>query len=164
MLTNSHLTFKIIIIFMLIALLTPFIINCFFAYPQTDDFCYSAIARNLGFIKTQYHVYKTWSGRFTSTALLSINPLVYGSLIWYKLVFAFLLLAQIASILLMTCAITKKTLSWQDKFIFVLMLLIAYLNRMDDVRSGLYWMAGVITYQSCCNFIGSIYLTDVNDK
>jgi hypothetical protein len=143
----TFISSKLIIIFILLALLTPFIINCFFAYPQTDDFCYSVLARNLGFFKTQYYVYKTWSGRFTSTALLSINPLVYGSFIGYKLVFAFLITTQIASIYLLTCTITKQLFSCQEKLIFVLMLTVAYLDRMDDVRSGLYWMAGVITYQ-----------------
>ena len=138
---------KKIVIILLIALIAPFVINCFFAYPQTDDFCYSHISRSMGFIKTQYHVYVTWSNRFTSTALLSINPLVYKSLAGYKLVFAIFILAQLASIFILTDALTKKMLTWQEKLIFALTLLFAFLDQMDDLRSGLYWMAGVITYQ-----------------
>ena len=138
---------KKIVIILLIALIAPFVINCFFAYPQTDDFCYSHISRSMGFIKTQYHVYVTWSNRFTSTALLSINPLVYKSLTGYKLVFAIFILAQLASIFILTDALTKKMLTWQEKLIFALSLLFAFLDQMDDLRSGLYWMSGVITYQ-----------------
>lgn len=140
-------TIKTIVIILLTALITPFVINCFFAYPQTDDFFYSFISRNLGFFKTQYHVYVTLSGRFTSTALLSINPLVYNSLAGYKLFFAILILVQLSSIYFLIDALTKKMLSWQEKLIFALTLLFAFLDQMDDVRSGLYWMAGVITYQ-----------------
>ena len=140
-------TIKKIVTTLLIFLIFPFIINCFFAYPQTDDFCYSQIARSMGFFKTQYHVYVTWSGRFTSTALLSINPMVYQSLFGYKLVFAALILAQVVSIYLLTDALTEKTLSWEEKLIFALMLLFTHLDQMDDLRSGLYWMAGVVTYQ-----------------
>lgn len=138
---------KKILIILLILLILPFILNCFFAYPQTDDFCYSQIARSMGFFKAQYKVYVTWSGRFTSTALLSINPLVYQSLAGYKLVFAIFMLAQLASIYLLTDAVTKKILSWQEKLIFALTVLFAFLDQMDDIRSGLYWMAGVVTYQ-----------------
>lgn len=138
---------KLIVIILLIALISPFIINCFFAYPQTDDFVYSAIARDMGFLKSQYYWYTIWTGRFTSTALLSINPLVYGSFAGYNLVLAILILVQLAAIYLLTDALTKNVLSWQEKLIFALTLLFAFLNQMDDVRSGLYWMAGVITYQ-----------------
>jgi hypothetical protein len=101
----------------------------------------------MGFLKAQYHWYIKWSGRFTSNALLSINPLVYNSLAGYKLVLAIIIIAQLASIYLLTDALTKKSLSWQEKLIFSLTLLFAFLDQMDDVRSGLYWMAGVITYQ-----------------
>ena len=149
---------KTTIVLLLIVVLSPFIINCFFAYPQTDDFCYSHISRSLGFFKTQYHVYTTWSGRFTSTILLSINPLVYNSLAGYKLVFALFILAQFAAIYFLTDVLTKKTLSRQENMIFSLTLLFAYFDQMDDVRSGLYWMAGVITYQVAVTLF-ILYLT-----
>jgi len=138
---------KMILIILLAAIISPFIINCFFAYPQTDDFVYSFISRDMGFIKAQYFVYVTWSGRFTSTALLSINPLVYGSFFGYKLVFALLILVQLTAIYLLTGAITNKILSRQERLIFTFTLFFAFLDQMDDIRSGLYWMAGVVTYQ-----------------
>lgn len=138
---------KKILIILLAAIISPFIINCLFAFPQTDDFAYSSIVRGMGFIKAQYFVYVTWSGRFTSTALLSLNPLVYGSFFGYKLVFAFLILVQLAAIYLLTGALTNKILSWQEKLIFAFAMLFAFFDQMDDIRSGLYWMAGVVTYQ-----------------
>ncbi len=144
---HSSVTMKRIIFVLLTALISPFIINCFFAYPQTDDFMYSHIARDMGFLKSQYHWYTTWTGRFMSTALLSVNPLVYNSLVGYKLAIALLIIAQLVSIYLLSDVLTKKTLSWQENLIFSLALLFAFLDQMDDIRSGLYWMAGVITYQ-----------------
>lgn len=101
----------------------------------------------MGFFNSQHHWYATWTGRFTSTALLSVNPLVYNSLAGYKLVLAILVVSQLASIYFLTAALTYKTLSWQEKLIFALTLLFAFLDQMDDVRAGLYWMAGVVTYQ-----------------
>lgn len=136
-----------IIIVLLAVIISPFIVNCLFAFPQTDDFAYSSIARGMGFLKAQYFVYVTWSGRFTSTALLSVNPLVYDSFIGYRLVFAFLILVQITAIYLLTGALTNKIVSRQERLIFTFLLFIAFLDQMDDIRSGLYWMAGVVTYQ-----------------
>lgn len=150
-LTNA---LKTTVIITTIALIFTFIINCFFAYPQTDDFCYSSISRSMGFFETQYHVYVTWSGRFTSTALLSINPLVYGALAGYKLLFAIFIIVQFISIYILTDVVTKKTILWSEKLVFTLILFFTYLDQMEDVRSGLYWMAGVITYQAA----GTIYI------
>lgn len=105
---HSSVTMKRIIFVLLTALISPFIINCFFAYPQTDDFMYSHIARDMGFLKSQYHWYTTWTGRFMSTALLSVNPLVYNSLVGYKLAIALLIIAQLVSIYLLSDVLTKK--------------------------------------------------------
>ncbi|MBJ6799230.1 DUF6056 family protein [Geomonas propionica] len=132
---------------LLTLLILPFVVNCFFAYPQTDDFVYSVAARDLGFFQGQHDWYIKWSGRFTSTALLSINPLVYDSLAGYRLFFAILITAQLGSLYLLIHALTKRTLAWQEKLVFSLALLFACLDQVDDLRSWLYWMAGVATYQ-----------------
>lgn len=131
----------------LVLLIAPFLINCLFAFPQTDDFFYSASGRDAGFLQTQYKMYMTWSGRYTSTGLLSINPLAYDSITGYRLVFVIVILAQLASLHLLVDVITKKALSWKENLIFSMTCLFAFLDQMDDIRSGLYWMAGVITYQ-----------------
>ena len=138
---------RIILITLLTILVLPFIINCFFAYPQTDDFCFAHMSYNLGFLKAQYNMFFEWTGRFTSTALLSINPLVYHSLTGYNFTLAFIMLSLFASIFLLTNALIKKAVSWQGKLIFSLTIFFAYLDRIDDIRSAFYWMAGAITYQ-----------------
>lgn len=130
----------------LVVLIAPFIVNCFFAYPQTDDFMFSVASRDSGFLKAQYDTYINWSGRFTSTALLSINPLVYGSLTGYRTVFAVVIAAQIASLYLLAGALTRDVLSRRERVLIALALFFAFLDQMNDVRSGLYWMAGVVTY------------------
>ena len=147
MIKLSSDSFKVIIIIVMIVLISPFVINCFFAYPQTDDFTFSSVPRDMGFLNAQYHWYTEWTGRFTSCALFSINPLAYNSLAGYRVLLAILMVVQLASIYLLTDALTRKTLSWQEKLIFTLALLFAFLDQMNDVRSGLYWMAGVINYQ-----------------
>ncbi|MBU5612535.1 DUF6056 family protein [Geomonas azotofigens] len=159
---------KTLAVLLLTVLLLPFVINCFFAYPQTDDFVYSVAARSLGFLTCQYDWYVKWSGRFTSTVLLSINPLVHDSLAGYRLSFALLIAAQVGSLYLLTHALTKRTLAWQEKLAFSLALLFACLDQMDDLRSWLYWMAGVATYQVAATmmvlWLSLILLMDQDQK
>lgn len=143
---STLISLKSIIIMLLIVLISPFIINCFFAYPQTDDFMCSVITRDMGFLKSQYHWYMTWSGRFTSIALSSINPMVYGSIAGYKLFLVLFIFLQCTALYFFTESITNKALTWQENLIFTLTLLFAFFDQMDDLRSGLYWMAGAVTY------------------
>lgn len=143
----SPAVWKALGIALLCVLLAPFLINCFYAYPQTDDFMYAVIARDMGFIKSQHHWYVSWTGRYTSTALLSVNPLVYNSLLGYRLLFAIFIMMLLTAIYALSAVITKRTLSWQENLLFSLTLLFAFFDQMDDIRSGLYWMAGVATYQ-----------------
>jgi hypothetical protein len=48
---------------------------CTFAYPSADDFCYAATAKNLGFVGSQIYWYANWSGRFTSSAIVTLNEM-----------------------------------------------------------------------------------------
>lgn len=147
MLELSADSIKNMIIVLLLVLIAPFVINCFFAYPQTDDFMCSAIARDMGFFKSQYHWFMTWSGRFTSIALISSNPLVYNWSAGYKLFLVFCMFCLFFSVYTFFNGLTNCALSCREKLIITLSVLFAFFDQMDDVRSGLYWMSGVIPYQ-----------------
>ncbi|UFS69739.1 DUF6056 family protein [Geomonas sp. RF6] len=142
----SRAKLHLMVVVLLLAI-SPFLVNFYFVHPQTDDFAYSAISMEKGFLEAQHHWYTTWTGRFTSSALLSLNPLVFNSITGYKLSLAIVAAAQIAALYLLVAEVTARALSRQQRLIFTLALAFAFLDQMDDIRSGLYWMAGVVTYQ-----------------
>jgi hypothetical protein len=137
-----------LLVVVLIAGILPFLFNSLFDNPWTDDFCYSAMARLRGFWPAQIYWYKFWTGRYFSTALLSVNPLVFGHIWGYKLIPLALVLSLLFSLYFLTDEITAESLRFREKLIFTLMLSFAYFDQMPDVRPGLYWMAGTLTYQA----------------
>ena len=124
-----------------------FIVNAAFANPLTDDYCYSSMARNLGFMPAQAYWYNHWTGRFLSSALLSGNPLVYGQMAGYKLIPLLLVSSLWAALYLAVRTVVRESLPARSLWVFVSVFVAVYLDRMPDIRSGLYWMAGSVTYQ-----------------
>jgi hypothetical protein len=145
--TLSRRTFENLSIVLLILGTFPFLLNSFFANPWTDDFGYSSTSRAMGFFQAQIYWYRQWTGRYFSTALLSINPMVYGHLRGYKLIPPVLIVSLLAAIFWLVHSLTENSRSFRQKLLFSLAVLFVYLDQMADVRPGLYWMAASITYQ-----------------
>ncbi|GEM_PF-5634406 len=124
-----------------------FLINGFFAHPWTDDYYYSALARDKGFFTAWHHHYTHFNGRYFSISLVLVNPLVYGQLWGYKVLPSLLILGLMTSILLIVSEFTREFLSIRTRLTFSLAILLVYLDQMPDIRPGLYWMSGSLTYQ-----------------
>ncbi|GFE58493.1 hypothetical protein AOG1_23730 [Geobacter sp. AOG1] len=123
-----------------------FLINALFAHPWTDDYIYSAISRDKGFADSFIFWFNNVTGRYFSTSLLLVNPMVYGQLWGYKLLPFLLYTTLFGTLIFVLEEITTGHLSLQQSFLFVLALLFVYLDQMPDIRSGIYWMTGTITY------------------
>ena len=52
--------------------LAPFLGLCFFVHPAADDYVFAIMVRDLGFGAAQHDWYTNWTGRFVSTALISM--------------------------------------------------------------------------------------------
>ena len=64
----------------------PFIPISFFNNPSIDDFCFFVKTIEKGYWNSQIEWYSTWTGRYFSTAILSIYPLLTKSFLLYKIV------------------------------------------------------------------------------
>ncbi len=124
----------------------PFIIISFFNNPTADDFCYNCKSRDLGFWNAQLSWYNDWSGRYFSSAILSIKPLVSDSFLIYKLIPVLLLISLFISIYYLS-SLLLVNLKKRDFFILTFFILVMYLIQMPSISQGLYWLAGSITYQ-----------------
>jgi len=146
----------------------PFIIISFFNNPTADDFCYNCKSRDLGFWNAQLSWYNDWSGRYFSSAILSIKPLVSDSFILYKLIPVLLLISLFSSIYYLS-SLLLVNLKKRDFFIFTFFILVMYLIQMPSISQGFYWLAGSITYQlsnilAILLFCFLIKLVDSNEK
>lgn len=66
-------------------IILPFLFVAFFNYPSADDFVFAYKVKSMGFFQAQYDWYVHWTGRFFSTFMLSLHPLVFNSNLLYKL-------------------------------------------------------------------------------
>ena len=77
----------------------PFLLLCAFNHPFFDDFRNGTWLREHGTWGVQVWLFKTWTGRVTTTFLMTaLNPVAYGWLGGVKLVAAGLLLSLWASL------------------------------------------------------------------
>ncbi len=131
---------------LLVLTILPFAILSFYSFPAVDDYAFALEVNEHGFWGAQKHWYFTWTGRYFSTFILSLNTLFFESNLFYQLTNFFVLLASIHSIYYL---IRKLELS-RDRstpIILSLILSLAYLSQLPDLTQAFYWLPGSITYQ-----------------
>lgn len=133
----------------------PFLVISIFNNPSADDFCYNNFSRDWGYLNTQIEAYYNWTGRYFSTAIMSIRALVSGSFYLYKLIPIILLMLLFLSFYHLSSSIFNS-LSRKAKYVLTFLLMILYLLQMPSTSQGFYWLPGSVTYQ--LSIILSVFL------
>lgn len=135
----------------------PFLIISIYANPSADDFCYYNVSQVRGFVEAQVYWYQNWSGRYISTAILSVQSLVESPYYFYKIIPIFLLITLLYSVFRISCLVLGNV-SKRECWVFTFLFMVIYLVQMPNVAEGFYWLAGSVTYQlSNILFIWLIY-------
>ena len=134
----------------LLLAIIPFVLLSLFNHPHNDDYVYAARAQALGFLRANVWWYNFWSGRYTTTAILSINPLVFGSFLLYRFVAATIIGLLFCSLFLFIREVAPQALGTRARLILALTFLALYLYQMPAIAEGIYWMAGSVNYQLGC--------------
>ena len=124
----------------------PFLVISIFNNPSADDFCYNNYSRDLGYLNTQFEAYYNWTGRYLSTAIISIRVFVSGSFVVYKCIPVILIVLLFVSIYHLIFSIFIS-ISKRQKYILSFLIMVLYLIQMPSTSQGFYWLAGSITYQ-----------------
>jgi len=147
---------KALMLVVLVCLVAPFIILSLYNHPQNDDYVYAAHAKYLGFADANIRWYVTWSGRYTTTALLSINPIIWGDFGAYQFITAATVILLCLSLFYFLREATRRELAAVDAAIAALALAALFLTKMPNLAEGLYLMAGDV-----CLHLGNILLVTV---
>ncbi|AOZ98511.1 hypothetical protein BIW12_03165 [Flavobacterium commune] len=135
----------------------PFLLISIYANPSADDIFYHNIGHLRGFVEAQVFWYHNWSGRYISTAILSIQSLVENPYYIYKSIPIFLLIVLLYSIYRISFLVLGST-NKRECLVFMFLFMVVYLIQIPTVAEGFYWLAGAITYQlSNILFIWLIY-------
>ncbi|RDC62064.1 DUF6056 family protein [Adhaeribacter pallidiroseus] len=125
----------------------PFLILAAFCHPSADDFWLTNMVVAKGAWQAQADIRQNWSGRYTSMFLGSFNPLVYDSLIGYKLLPILLIFLNLTSLYLLITRILLH-IPTKLKIFYTLLLQVLYLGFMPAIASGYYWMSSALNYQT----------------
>jgi Family of unknown function (DUF6056) len=133
----------------LLAALAPLMASALFAAPQTDDFCYGAIALQDGVAGIWRH-YQHWSGRLVASALIPLPSIVASALgvdlfaVYECFVAAFLLGFALLCYWLIPRLLPIRTNP--ARLFFALAFFIALAANAPTTRHMLFWMPGAFTY------------------
>jgi len=136
-----------IFLFLGIYSLLPFLILTAYNHPSLDDFGLAIRDRNTDLLSTQIHYYLNWSGRYFSTFISRINPLLCASFNIYKFYsFVFILLIStslfwLVYTLLKTYFILKRILALSALFTSLILI------QIPDIAECLFWLTGYLGYQ-----------------
>ncbi len=150
---ESHNSFAIISWIVLILILLPFLFFASYAQPWGDDFQYSSGAINKGIFETLREYYTLGNGRYFSTLVNIINPLLLRSIDLMRLELALVIFLSFHSILFFISTITEKALAFHHRMFAATLLFFIFYYKMPILSEGSYWLASVATHN-----LGSIFV------
>jgi hypothetical protein len=133
-----------ILLSLLVVVILPYFIICFYALPFADDFCYAWTAsEKVSLLQKFLRQYLHWNGRYTFDLLVNIqNPLLSG-LLAYQMS-AFILLASTAIVFFLFVKIFIR--DFFTALFAALSVLLFYCCYQPDLTQGIYWFIGAYTY------------------
>ena len=131
-----------------LAVLLVFALLAQYSHPSSDDFCMASGVNEHGLIRHLWGHYFEWSGRYASNALYAIYPIFFGLFDGYKYIPAIVILALQLAMAFFLSALFRVTIYARPVILSSLCFVSIFLLGMMSHASGLYWMAGALTYQS----------------
>src|SRR5690606_15569640 len=125
---------NVILVLVALLLLIPFIFISHYNNPSSDDYRFVFYTSTLGLWEAQVHWYLTWVGRYFSTFLLSLHPLLIKSTLLYKVVPIILIFLSVHSIYRFINTLIKTKII---ALLLALYILFYYLTSMPSLVQGI---------------------------
>ncbi len=125
--------------------IVPFISLAFFSHPSADDYVFATDTTRLGFWVSQVSWYDGWTGRYFSSAILTLYNLIFH-LKGYSFAILFLIFFFMTSIYFFIGSICGSIFRRTEILVATLVLLNLFISGMPDICSGVYWLSGAATY------------------
>lgn len=142
---NKRNIYDITLLLLLLAAIFPFVALSFYNFPSADDLILSYVAKSKDVFSHISTVYIEWSGRYFSTFIVAVNPLVFGWEFGYKLVPVVLILFLYLSLYFLVKPYIFTT-SIAKKHSIVLILLLLILQTLPSPVEAIFWLSGALTY------------------
>lgn len=142
---NSGGNYNYMIAAAMLMIAAPFIILNFYNHPADEEFYWAVQARKYGIYKTFKTLRKYVGGRYLTYALVSINPLVFGSVGLNRLCTLALMIIFFGMIFYFAWCLLGNS-AGNLKLLIPSSILFLYLYSMASVMEGFYWIIGAFHY------------------
>jgi uncharacterized protein DUF6056 len=129
-----------------VAILLPYLLLGFFNYPSADDYTYAVPVLEKGFWQAQTDWYNQWSGRFVSTAILSVSPVVFKSFLGYKLIGITTFFLYLAALYNFLSALVAGLFEKKYLQAFFVLFATVLISEIPSITESFHWFAGVVNY------------------
>ena len=131
-----------------LAVVLIFVLLAQYSHPSSDDFCMASGVNDHGLVPYLWKHYFEWSGRYTGNALYAIYPVIFGLFDAYKFIPAIVLLLFFLALGFFLSRLFRVSIYARPVLLSSLCFVSVFLLGMMSPASGLYWMAGALTYQT----------------
>ncbi len=133
-------------ILLMISVLLPLIILSRYNHPSpADDYCYIDTVFKFGWLEAMNYYYSGWTGRYFGIFLNHSNPLLFHSVVGFKILPVVLLAGVIFALYSLFRHLTP-TLSRLAHLGFAGVVFFLYMLKMASMSEAYYWMAAFVTY------------------
>ncbi|MCE7065446.1 DUF6056 family protein [Dyadobacter sp. CY326] len=133
-------------VFLMLSVLIPLLALSYYNHPSpADDFCYIDTVFKVGWLEAMNLYYTEWTGRYFGIFLNHSNPLLFHSIIGFKVLPIILLLTTVFSLYSLFRHLTP-TLSRVAHIGFAGVVFFLYVIKMASMAEAFYWMAGFVTF------------------
>ncbi|NBC24748.1 MAG: hypothetical protein GVX78_03940 [Bacteroidetes bacterium] len=130
-----------------VGLLSFYLYLSFFSVPAVDDYTFAYVVKEKGLLAAQEYWYTSWTGRYSSSFLISLNPLLWQSLVLYGLYSFLLICLTFFSLHYFIRSIFQASRFKLGYILLALICTLLFLDKMPNLTDGFYWMPGAFTYQ-----------------
>ena len=134
------------LLLLLLCSLSPYIYLSFFAHPAADDYCYSLWSMQKPFLENFTHLFQTTGGRYTTNALLLVNPLKFNNLTLYKTIPVLMILFTVLSVYYLFRSVTSCAISKVNSLNASILFVLLYLHQMPSLAEGIYFYNSAVDY------------------
>ena len=144
---SVRLTQKRLAVLLVLLVLLPFVVLCFYSHPAADDYADAVQRRKLGFWPMQCDLYFHLTGRvFTSVILTEASPLVLGLLDVYWVVPLLTLVLVLTSLYTLLTVLLGAVWSRATRLLAAAIMLALWLLQNPGVAESVYWFNGLAVY------------------
>jgi len=130
-----------------VATIAPYLWLARFAHPGADDFTYAMTTQRDGYWQAVRDQYRLWNGRYTSNLFELGGPLVWRSLLGYRIAAVLVVVATAVAAYAIVRAIAGRAWTREQAAVCALGLAALDLAGLPALGENIYWYTSAATYQ-----------------